>query len=79
MLPLTLQMLMLLPLLLLTLLQLLQLLVAKTAEITALRKTARKDAAEIKRLGAAKVKAEAIGKRHLEELALLRRLQRQKV
>ena len=62
-----------------TLCSLLQLLVAKTAEITALRRTARRDAAEIRRLGAAKSRAEGVGKRHLEELALLRRLQRQKV
>ncbi|KAG5177096.1 hypothetical protein JKP88DRAFT_249009 [Tribonema minus] len=55
-----------------------ELLVAKTAEITALRKSARRDAAEIKRLGQAKERAEVVTKRHLEELALLRRLQRQK-
>ena len=38
-----------------------------------------RDQAEVKRLERAKSKAEAVSKRHLDELALIRRLQRQKV
>ena len=51
----------------------------KTAEILALRRSAQRNAAEIRRLGMAKEKAESVSRRHLEELALLKRLQRQKV
>lgn len=38
-----------------------------------------RDQAEVKRLERAKSKAEAVSKRHLDELALIRRLQRQKL
>lgn len=38
-----------------------------------------RDQAEVKRLERAKSKAEAVSRRHLDELALIRRLQRQKV
>lgn len=38
-----------------------------------------RDQAEVKRLERAKDKAEAVSKRHLNELALIRRLQRQKL
>lgn len=38
-----------------------------------------RDQAEVKRLERAKSKAEAVSRRHLDELALIRRLQRQKL
>lgn len=38
-----------------------------------------RDQAEVKRLERAKDKAEAVSKRHLDELALIRRLQRQRL
>lgn len=41
--------------------------------------TTARDQAEVKRLERAKSKAEAVSKRHLDELALIRRLQRQKL
>lgn len=39
----------------------------------------RRDQAEVKRLERAKNKAEAVSKRHLDELAFIRRIQRQKL
>ncbi|CAM9992875.1 unnamed protein product, partial [Laminaria digitata] len=51
----------------------------KSKEIMSLKRSAAKDQAEVKRLERAKSKAEAVSRRHLDELALIRRLQRQKV
>ncbi|CAM9599974.1 unnamed protein product, partial [Ectocarpus sp. 8 AP-2014] len=51
----------------------------KSKEIMSLKRSAMKDQAEVKRLERAKSKAEAVSKRHLDELALIRRLQRQKL
>jgi hypothetical protein len=53
-------------------------LLAKSREIASLKKGAQRDAAEKKKLEAQQRRAEAIGKRHLEELTMLRRLQRAK-
>ncbi|CAN0182378.1 unnamed protein product, partial [Phaeothamnion confervicola] len=51
----------------------------KAREIQALHRSAARDQAALRKLDAAKTKAEAVARRHLEELALLRRLQRQKL
>ncbi|CAM9140129.1 unnamed protein product [Chrysoparadoxa australica] len=56
-----------------------QALQAKTKEISILRRGAQKDKAEIKALIQAKQRAEGVAKRHLEELSLLRRVQRAKM
>ncbi|CAB1117459.1 unnamed protein product [Ectocarpus sp. CCAP 1310/34] len=56
-----------------------EILMQKSKEIMSLKRSAMKDQAEVKRLERAKSKAEAVSKRHLDELALIRRLQRQKL
>lgn len=56
-----------------------QVLLAKAAEIATLRKTERRNAAEIRKLGLKVDKAAVVSRRHVEEMALMRRMQRQKV